>query len=78
MLLSEIYVDGQHVRPKDRIEFDYHGSTRHGSVDEIRECNNGQTNLVCKTKDGFRQFRTFDMTNVRVKTFWGYVRRLIN
>lgn len=78
MLLSEIYVDGQNIRPRDRLEFDYHGTTRHGTVDQIRECNNGNITVFLKTKDGFKQFRTFDMTNVRIKTFWGYVRRLMS
>lgn len=78
MLISQAIIDGQNIRPKDRIEFSYHGVIRHGTIEEIRECNNGRINLLCNTKDGFRQFRTLDMTNVRVKTFWGYVRKLIN
>lgn len=77
MLVSQVQVDGQNVRPKDRIEFSYHGTIRHGTVEEIRDGGH-YLNLLVKGKDGYKQFHASEMTDVRVKSIWGYVRRLIS
>jgi hypothetical protein len=77
MLVSQVKIDGQNIRPRDRIEFSYHGSTRHGTVEEIRDGGH-YLNVLVNGKDGYKQFHASEMTEVRVKTFWGYVRRLIN
>ena len=74
--LAEVKIDGQNVRPKDQIEFSYHGKIRHGTVEEIRDGGH-YLNLLINGKDGHKQFHACEMTEVRVKTFWGYVRRLL-
>lgn len=48
------------------IQFTYDNEDRHANVEQVKECKNGKTMLVCKDYNRNDQYRSFDVTKIQL------------